>query len=607
MRNTLRVLAAAGVTALALGGCGAKTRPPTQKAPPPKAALPGGAQPHIAVIVMENEEYDGIVGSRSTPYINGLARALRTGDADVRDPPPITAELPGADRRLDVRDRQRLHRLQGPGHRRRRAAERRRDHAGRPTWRTCRIRASRARTPATTPRSTIRSSTTRRRPRSRQLCARRAAHARSRPTSAPERCPRSSGSRRICATTCTTAIPPSATASCPSLVPPLLRALGPRGLLMLTWDEGSSDDGCCRLASGGHIATIIAGGLARRGCTAAHVRRSLLGPADDRGPVRAAAARRRRVPVHAVAAAAASPAVVFRARWAGSGVLGAHSGSRACCSRWRFAGAANAAPTLPLGHAGRWITDARGRVVVVHGINMVYKLPPYYPDAAGFGDDDAAFLARIGFNAVRVGVIWKALEPSPGVYNDAYLAHIASTVSTLARHGVLALLDFHQDMFNERFQGEGAPDWAFRTAACRIRRSASPATTWPTSRSSTPSTSSGATRPGPAGSGSRIASPGAWAHVAARFKRSPSRARLRAVQRAVARERVWQPCLLSVGCPAFDSKLTAFYRRVSPRSAAPTRARSSGTSRTCCSTAASRPMSRASAIRAPGSRSTTTA
>ena len=47
------------------------------------------------------------------------------------------------------------------------------------------------------------------------------------------------------------------------LVPALLRALGPRGLLFLTWDEGSSDDGCCRLASGGHIVTIVAGGGAR--------------------------------------------------------------------------------------------------------------------------------------------------------------------------------------------------------------------------------------------------------------------------------------------------------------------------------------------------------
>jgi hypothetical protein len=50
-----------------------------------------------------------------------------------------------------------------------------------------------------------------------------------------------------------------------SVVPTLLKKLGPHGLLVLTWDEGSSDNGCCSLASGGHIVTILAGGLARRG------------------------------------------------------------------------------------------------------------------------------------------------------------------------------------------------------------------------------------------------------------------------------------------------------------------------------------------------------
>jgi hypothetical protein len=50
-----------------------------------------------------------------------------------------------------------------------------------------------------------------------------------------------------------------------SLVPPLLRSLGPRGLVFITWDEGTSDSGCCRLASGGHVATIVAGPGAKRG------------------------------------------------------------------------------------------------------------------------------------------------------------------------------------------------------------------------------------------------------------------------------------------------------------------------------------------------------
>jgi endoglycosylceramidase len=62
-------------------------------------------------------------------------------------------------------------------------------------------------------------------------------------------------------------------------------------------------------------------------------------------------------------------------------------------------------PQLPLGHAGRWLTDASGRVVTLHGLNEVYKLAPYYPSADGFGSDDAIFLAANGFNTVRVGII----------------------------------------------------------------------------------------------------------------------------------------------------------------------------------------------------------
>ena len=58
------------------------------------------------------------------------------------------------------------------------------------------------------------------------------------------------------------------------------------------------------------------------------------------------------------------------------------------------AGAFAAGPKAPLGHSGRWITDARGRAVILHGVNMVYKLPPYAPRAAGFNAPDARFLRR---------------------------------------------------------------------------------------------------------------------------------------------------------------------------------------------------------------------
>jgi hypothetical protein len=49
------------------------------------------------------------------------------------------------------------------------------------------------------------------------------------------------------------------------LVPRLLRELGPHGLLILTWDEGVSDRGCCGGSRGGRIVTIAAGPDVRRG------------------------------------------------------------------------------------------------------------------------------------------------------------------------------------------------------------------------------------------------------------------------------------------------------------------------------------------------------
>jgi hypothetical protein len=49
------------------------------------------------------------------------------------------------------------------------------------------------------------------------------------------------------------------------LVPPLLRSLGPRGFLVVTFDEGKSYRGPRGSRGGGRVATIVAGPRARRG------------------------------------------------------------------------------------------------------------------------------------------------------------------------------------------------------------------------------------------------------------------------------------------------------------------------------------------------------
>jgi acid phosphatase len=46
-------------------------------------------------------------------------------------------------------------------------------------------------------------------------------------------------------------------------VPEILRRLGPGGVLAITYDEGTSDAGCCGVAVGGRIATLLIGPGAR--------------------------------------------------------------------------------------------------------------------------------------------------------------------------------------------------------------------------------------------------------------------------------------------------------------------------------------------------------
>ncbi len=227
-----------------------------------------------------------------------------------------------------------------------------------------------------------------------------------------------------------------------------------------------------------------------------------------------------------------------------------------------FAADASAGIKLPLSHAGRWITDSSGRVTVLHGLNMVYKRPPYAPDAIGFGDDDAAFLASEGYNTVRVGVIYAGVEPSPGVYDDNYLARIEATVNTLARHGIVSLLDFHQDLYNERFQGEGWPDWAVQDDGLP----AQPQAGFPGNYLAMPALQRSfdhfwANDPGPGGVGLQDRYAAAWAHVAARFRSNPSVLGYDLLNEPWPGS-TYQQCAQPAGCPQFDSVMGEFVKRM---------------------------------------------
>ncbi len=230
----------------------------------PIAQLPGGRPAHIAVIVMENEEYGDIIGSPSTPYINSLARsyALAGSMYATTHPslPNYLALTGGSTFGIDsdctacaVSQRSIIDQLtsahiswkaymedlpqrcfSGAG-----AGDYAKKHD--PFIYYTRVADRPARCAQIVPLTELAGDE----------------HAHTLPTFIwitpnlchdMHNCAASVGDRFLA-----------------TLLPPLLRSLGSRGILFLTWDEGTTDDGCCRLASGGHIATIVAGPGARRG------------------------------------------------------------------------------------------------------------------------------------------------------------------------------------------------------------------------------------------------------------------------------------------------------------------------------------------------------
>ena len=223
---------------------------------------------------------------------------------------------------------------------------------------------------------------------------------------------------------------------------------------------------------------------------------------------------------------------------------------------------AAAAPSAPLSQHGRWITDARGRVVMLHGVNMVYKRPPYHPSAIGFDRADARFLRREGFNTVRLGVIYKGVEPSPGRYDDRYLDRIADSGRVLGREQIFFQLDFHQDLYNERFQGEGWPDWAVQDDGLPNQ----PQNGFPANYLTMPALQRAfdhfwANDPGPGGVGLQDRYAAAWRHVAERFRDNDHVLGYDLLNEPWPGT-AWQECAQPAGCPAFDMKLAAFVTRM---------------------------------------------
>lgn len=265
-RDAAALAVAAVVMALAAAGCGTSARRygPVQTIPSPTLALAGGAPAHVAVIVMENEEYGDIIGSRQTPFLNALAGRYSLAErmfATSHPSLPNYLALTGGSRfgiSSDCTDcrvtasnlgdqlsaariswKAYMENLPHPCYSGAGAGRYAKKHDPFMYY------VSIAHRPAQC--GHVRALT--------ELAA--DEHAGTLPRFVwitPNLC----HDMHDCS-------PGHGDAFLSRLVGPLLAALGRRGLLFITWDEGTSDDGCCRLAAGGHIATIVAGSGARLG------------------------------------------------------------------------------------------------------------------------------------------------------------------------------------------------------------------------------------------------------------------------------------------------------------------------------------------------------
>lgn len=112
---------------------------------------------------------------------------------------------------------------------------------------------------------------------------------------------------------------------------------------------------------------------------------------------------------------------------------------------------------------GRWLVDPQGRVVLLHGVNLVWKRAPFVPpaNAEGFTAADADWLRDHGFNNARIGTLWVGVSPhAPGEVDADYLNAWDRIVQQLAARKIWMMFDFHQDMLGPIYQGEGVPEWA---------------------------------------------------------------------------------------------------------------------------------------------------
>ncbi|MEB2313546.1 MAG: cellulase family glycosylhydrolase [Sorangiineae bacterium] len=120
----------------------------------------------------------------------------------------------------------------------------------------------------------------------------------------------------------------------------------------------------------------------------------------------------------------------------------------------------DAAPAKPAWSVtGGFVRAPDGRAALLRGANLAdaHKDRPYL----GFHEpkDYQALVDVWGMNTIRFLVIWAAIEPEKGKYDEGYLDRVAERVGWARDAGLHVVIDMHQDVYGEGFGSDGAPRW----------------------------------------------------------------------------------------------------------------------------------------------------
>ena len=88
---------------------------------------------------------------------------------------------------------------------------------------------------------------------------------------------------------------------------------------------------------------------------------------------------------------------------------------------------------------GRHLLERDGRAILPVGAHFVPVEGPDWPWRVGADAFDHAFgaMAAAGLDTVRIDLLWAAVEPEPGHYDEAHLAVLDEILAAARRHGLL--------------------------------------------------------------------------------------------------------------------------------------------------------------------------